>query len=198
VDNRSDQTRYLLLIRLPRETEVVIEDRFLHQSGTTKPAIGYHITLAGPFFLQPTVQPEALQGLAAVCAAVGPLTIGISGLGVFAGPENTVYLRVVSSPGLHRLWRRVGLFLQPLTAAQYARPESDSSYSPHVTLGLALSEQELRAFCDANQAECFAARVAVDAIWLAEQAPNTPWHYVSSFALGRALPAAPGAHDTPR
>ena len=195
MENRSDQTRYLLLIRVPRPTEVAIEDRFLALSGTTKPAMGYHITMAGPFYLAPGQTPAALESLAGICATIPPLHITLNGLGVFGGEEHAVYLRVAGSPNLHRLWRRLRTYLATSTIPQYARLEGDDSFQPHVTLGLHLSDQELNAFCNASQASHFQIGFAADAIWLAEQDPANPWRYVDSYALGRPLLGRPPSHD---
>ena len=189
MENRAGRTRYALVIRVPHETGIAIEDRFLALAGISKPSMGYHITLVGPFFLGEGQDVGVFEALAVVCERAFPVGVEVNGLGVFSGRDHTVYLPVVENEDLLRLHRALLTYLRPHIVQQYDRCESDENqFLAHITLGLGLSDKELEAFCQDNGQPAFRTAFSRRAVWLAEQRPNTPWRYRDQYALGEADP----------
>ena len=186
MENRSKETRYLLLIRLPREAEVAIEDRFLGLAGVTKPGMGYHITLAGPFFVENSERAGPMQnGLEQLARALRPFRIQVAGLDAFPGDGQTVFLGVAPSRPLDELWSTIHLYLESQIDCQYDHYRAGDAFRPHVTLGIGLSEDELRGITVSNNDAPLALSFMISEVWLALQEPNGPWEFLSAIPLGR-------------
>jgi len=186
VENRSTETRYLLLIRLPREAEVAIEDRFLGLAGVTKPAMGYHITLAGPFFVDEAERAGPLQdGLEQLARALRPFRVEVAGLDAFSGEGHTAYLGVAPSRALDELWSTLRRYLESQIDCQYDHYQAGDAFRPHVTLGIGLSDDELRGITVAHSDAPLALSFLISEVWLALQEPNGPWEFLSAIPLGR-------------
>ncbi|NLG49806.1 MAG: 2'-5' RNA ligase family protein [Chloroflexi bacterium] len=186
-----DRERYALIIRLPREVEVRIEDTYLGLVGITKPTMGFHITLLGPFYLSEGVSIESLCGVADVCARWQPFRVRVYGLGTFEVQEdNIVYLHVADSErvmALHDDLLEAASACVTYQSEQYEEWNVDSYY-PHVTLGLGLSDQELSNFLRDAANRVLDETFEVSRIWIAAQPPSGSWHYVATYTLGVPTP----------
>ena len=188
------RTRYVVLARLPRQLEVRIEDTFLTRAGATKPTMGYHVTLAGPFWLADDAGPESMACLAELTMAIDRMTVRVSGLGAFEAPDdNTVYLHVQYSPALWDLRDQIVEAVAPCAefASAQVRVWNYGAYHPHVTLGITVSDRELAEFWNQTDRSDAALSFDVSSVWLAEQVHNGPWQHVAEYPLG-GMPAISG------
>jgi len=198
VEETYDRARYVLVVRLPRQVEVRIEDAYLALAGTTKPVMGYHISLLGPFHVPDEADSQFLANIGAVCRRWQPFHLHIAGLGAFiARDDNVVYLHVADPDNIMALHRD----LLEATRGQLI-PQSDRDrewsferYHPHVTLGLRLSDRELQQFLPMALGSELGETFQVTCISLAEQTPHGPWHYMIEYPLGSPAPGA--APDPP-
>jgi 2'-5' RNA ligase len=199
VDEAFEKVRYILLVRLPRTTEIRIEDAYLALLGTTKPVMGFHLTLLGPFLLPSEASSSFLFGINAVCQRWQPFKLRIMGLGAFRTPDdNVIYLDVVD-PGrivaLHDslLAATAG---QILPQSERHREWSFDRYHAHVTLGLRLSDRELARLWPIAEEHPIDESFEVSRIWLAEESPHGAWRYVAEYLFGTSDPSDPlTTHD---
>ena len=189
-DGYERRIRYVALARLPREVEVRIEDVYLNPAGASRPLMGYHISLLGPFFLPEATQESALANIAEVCRRYAPLSVRVGSLDVFRSENNNViYLRIVNPDPLVTLHAALTRATQGLIVLQRDRCEEDQEieecYTPHVTLGLGLSDEQLEQFLhSAGATRELEAFFDVTSIWLASEALPRPWQYVTEYPLG--------------
>ena len=175
MEQQPDGLRYVLLIRLPRSLEVRLEDDFLSLSGASKPVMGYHVTVLGPFFWLGGTEEVMREKVAQVCRQWSPFHVQLRGIGAFrASNDNVVYVKTVRSPSLLLLHRRLRGVLGDAIRLQ----RDDETYAPHVTLGLGLSDRELEAFMSNSAQNDFAESFDVYVLGLAEQIGNDPWKHV--------------------
>ena len=187
VEETLEQPRYVLVIRIPRRVEIVIEDIFLELVGTTKAAIGYHITLAGSFILPDGADHHGLSFFESACHTYSPITVRLAGLGSFRAPgSSVVFLRVADAEAMVDLHRQIVRDLNGRIAYANERAArwNAEGYLPHVTLGLGLTDRELAAFLENGDRRVLDETFRAEEIWLAEQQPDEPWRYVSSYQLG--------------
>ncbi|MHB1317033.1 MAG: 2'-5' RNA ligase family protein [Anaerolineae bacterium] len=191
MDSPLTRPRYALVARIPRPIEVQIEDAFLTLVGITRPIMGFHITLVGPFmWIAEKAPPRVLDRLARLCLRTQPIEIQISGQGAFVGLEsNVVYLQVERHEGLCRLQAQADHLLRKHIALQRESPPEQ--YVPHVTLGLGLTPEERdRALATLAEAR-FSAAVPVNELDLVEEQPGSPWRPVLTLALAGQPPPEP-------
>jgi 2'-5' RNA ligase len=183
--------RYALVIRLPREHEITIEDTYLGLSGLTKPVISYHITLLGPFRLRSEPAESVASILSEACQRWEPFHVRVHGAGFFETPgDHVAYLDVVKP---ERVIALRGFLLKQLLPLLV--PENDrvaqftlAHYHPHVTLGLGLSDAQHREILAAIDKHPLDLSFLVDCVWLVSEAGASPWRYERSFALGGGSP----------
>lgn len=181
------QTRYVLVVRVPRPVEVRIEDVYLHLAGATKPVMGFHITILGPFLFASGALPEFVASVTAVCRSWAPFSVSLSGLEAFREQDdNTIYLQIVDPQPLIALHDDLLAVVADLIVPQDERCHEwyITCYHPHVTLGLGLSDKELEAFLRAGETRHLKESFEVSSLWLAEQAPYGPWQYLTEFPFG--------------
>jgi 2'-5' RNA ligase len=184
--------RYALVVRPGREIESRIEDTYLGLPGITRPTMGYHITLLGPFVLAPGVPAETLELVSAVCARWRPFEVQLGGLGAFNNEGiNTVYLGVVDCDALWSLHtdllEALGGRIQ-FTSEQY-RYWNTVRYEPHVTLSLGLTERALEDVLEMNQLCRQKLEFWVEAVWLVVENRVGAWQFVAEHPLGRGWSA---------
>ncbi|MFO7697504.1 MAG: 2'-5' RNA ligase family protein [Anaerolineae bacterium] len=196
MDTPLTRSRYALVARLPRPVEVQIEDAFLTLVGITRPIMGFHITLVGPFTWIAESPPQGvLDRLARLCLRVQPIELQIGGQGAFVGIEsNAVYLKVVRNDPLCRLQAQADHLLRPHIVLQ--RDIISAEYVPHVTLGLGLTPDErdraLATLADAG----FSATVPVNELHLVEERPGSPWRPLLALPLaGQPSPEPHRIHE---
>jgi 2'-5' RNA ligase len=185
-----ERTRYVLVIRVPREVEICLEDRFLGLLGTTKPVMGYHITLVGSFFVPGDVAPDSLTGIHDVCRRWRPFHVEMNGLGSFAAAGGaTVFMHVLPQSPLPELQRELVTILAPQIeyVSQAVRDWNVAHYRPHVTLGLGLDASEYEALQRAAADGACRAEFEATVISLAAKEPNGPWQHVATFPLGLSV-----------
>ena len=181
-ENR-EKTRYVLVVRLPRRVEIRIEDVFLNLVGATKPTMGYHITLAGPFSLPDGMNTRCLSSIAEVCRRREPFQVRIAGLDAFrAKDSNAGYVRVRVPEPLVSLHNELLKTLERRITLQDG--QDSAQYVPHVTLGLGLNDKQIETFLRVGPDRVFDESFEVSHIWLVEQPPDSPWRFVSNCPLG--------------
>lgn len=187
------RSRYLLMVRLPRAVEVRIEDRFLPSIGATRPAMGYHVSIVGPFYWAVDDQQAPLARLRHACAHARPLLLRIRGIDVFenAPDDCGVFLGVGPVRPLQALRQQLLVALGEAITPQYQR---SGPFRPHVTIGLNLPSQVGRTLLQSGRAP-FRAHFEAREIWLLEQRPQNPWRPLLAFGLGLA---ADGSTPAPR
>ncbi|MHB0859557.1 MAG: 2'-5' RNA ligase family protein [Anaerolineae bacterium] len=193
-----DRVRYVVIVRLPREIEVRIEDAYLTLTGATKPTMGYHVSLLGPFFLRENMGVGTLSGIEQVCDKWRPFPVHISGLGSFrAHDNNAIYLDVLAPQELitlhHELTQATSGQIIPQMAWYGDFPAAP--FRPHVTLGLGLSDSALEECLRSGATRFFEATFQVECLYLVEQWPNHPWQVVREYTLGTAV-TVPEADST--
>lgn len=182
-----DQTRYALGVRVPREIEVRIEDTYLSFLGSTKPYMGYHITLLGPFYILESAESQFGANVANLCKRWQPFRVQVTGLGTFLRKDdNVVYLSIANPETLLALHADLLKTLADRISPQdeYFYKWDVKFYQPHVTLGLGLTDKRLEEFLSVAAACKFDESFEVSRIWLASQAQNGPWQYIASYPLG--------------
>jgi len=195
VASSGPRTRYAVVIRLPREVEVQIEDTYLSVLGATKPSMGYHLTLLGPYCLAPNAPSPFLPSLARVCRNAEPITVHLRGLGAYRTENNSaVYLRVVDAAPVIELHKRLleATARQILAENEQLHVWTVEKYDPHVTLGLGMSDTELEEFMRLGERRDLEVAFEAQTIWLVAQASNGPWEYVAEYPLGVHAPESDG------
>jgi 2'-5' RNA ligase len=180
--NEQTRARYLLMLPVPRAIEVKIEDRFLPRLGATRPSMGYHVSIAGPFFWVHEAHEPALERVQRVCAELSPARLAVQGIDVFenAPDDCAVFIEIGPVRRLRRLHRHVLGALGSAVSMQYQR---SGHFRPHITLGLNLPSHA----CDSlrqNAGNPWRAHFLVTEMWLIEQRPQNPWRPLLSFSLG--------------
>ena len=187
--------RYVLVIPVPREVEIRIEDRFLGLSGITKPLMGYHITVLGSFLLPEGIEPSSLAEITKVCSTIAPFEVAIGNIGAFEKPDDhTIYIGVIETEEIRALQRALWQTLEPKIAFASEGTRAwnmPDNYHPHVTLGLNLTDAEYAAFAHSGAEQGCAASFAVTSIDLVTQHADGPWQCLTSYTLG------PDAKDSP-
>ncbi len=179
--------RYALVVPLSRALEIRIEDLFLGLPGTSKPIMGFHITVVGPFTWTNGPDEALLAKIAEICATWPPFTVRLRGLSAFRSPnDNAVYIPVEKDAQLQELHRVLQMTLGPAISLQRELPQE--GYQPHVTLGLGLTDSELERVMADAQGRKLDACLLVDEIQLAEEQPGAPWRRIRAFALNKAKP----------
>ena len=186
----SNRARYALVIRVPRDIEVAIEDDFLIPLGTTRPAMGYHITLMGSFHLPKGREHAAFsRAVQRGCRRWQPFDVYMAGLGAFEKQDdNVIYLRVANSHKLVALHKEI----HEATRGHVLFDDAESleknrePYRPHITLGLALTDRELEAFFRTAADDILDIAFRVSELWLVAQEPSEPWRYVVGYPLDAA------------
>lgn len=185
---RLEHPRYALVAPVPRAVEVRIEDAFLGLLGTSKPIMGYHITLVGPFVWAAEPDERGLEQVAQVCAAWPPFAVRLRGLRAFRAPNaNAVYIPVLEAESLVRLHERLQAILEPSIVLQRELP--DEGYLPHVTLGLGLTDSELQRVMAGSGDRVLDETITIEELYLVEERPSAPWRRVRALPLFR--PRAP-------
>ena len=182
-----ERTRYVFVLRLPRQVESRIEDAFLTLLGTTRPIMGYHITLLGAFYLAQGIDRRSLSKVADLCLRRRAFPVRIAGLDAFETRDShAVYLRVAAPDDIVALHND----LLDLTGEQITfqddryREWNVEQYKPHVTLGLGLTDGELDAFLRLGAERDIDETFDASGVWLVEQVPKDPWQYVAEYPFG--------------
>lgn len=184
MDTYRSKTRYALLIRLPRSVQVLIEDRYLHEIGATRPTMGYHVTLLGPFHLREGADRAVLDRAAQVCRQWRSFRMRIAGLGTFeVKDQNTLFVPAISAEPLVALHSALRAALNGDIILQR---DPSESYQPHVTLGIGLLDAGVHAFFRVDPATALDESFDVCEVWLAAQPPDGPWQHLASYPLGAA------------
>ena len=193
VDSRP---RYALIVRLPRLAETQIADSYLWMPGITRPSMGYHITLLGPFVLGLDQDPAVFQAVGDVCARRRPFGVQIAGLGAFDNEGvNTIYLGVVECdlvvPLHDALLQALGERID-FPNERYRRWNMED-YQPHVTLSLGLDERALTELLAINLRRRVVVEVMIESVWLVAQGPASSWQFLQQYPLtGQPEHPAPG------
>ncbi|MGI6368374.1 MAG: 2'-5' RNA ligase family protein [Anaerolineae bacterium] len=195
-DTPLKQPRLALVIRVPRALEVEIEDAFLALSGVTRPVMGFHITVLGPFTWIRQQPETALEQVAQRCAATQPFDVTVGGAGSFDGEDtHSVYIPVHTSTALRELHHQLAGLLEEHIVLQ--REVSGEEYLPHVTLGLGLSTRDRdRALAELERRSVRTAFLVTE-LHLVTEGPGSPWRSSRVFPLAdQPLPAPHSIYES--
>ena len=187
MDHTGEKPRYAVIVRLPRAIEVRIEDAYLSRLGTTRPIMGYHVTLLGPFYIHDNCEEIAVRRVQAVCRRTRPFEIRLQGLGTITEQDNNVvYVRIADPAHLAALHNTLLRETEDVVTPQNERYREWTAerYMPHVTVGLGMTDNELAEFLRGSFRFEIDATLEVTRLWLVAQRPSEPWQYVSEFVLG--------------
>lgn len=174
--------RYVIYLPLPRALEVHLEDAFLQPIGLTRPAMGYHLSLLGPFVARAEPWDGADGRLAGVCARHLPLTLNLEPPALFRAPDaNTLILPVALSTELAAL--QGALYAALSAEIVLDRDQSAAAYRPHVTLGIGLLDADVERLPELRLPPA-AERLEVNEVRLARQHVHGPWMVLHHYALG--------------
>jgi 2'-5' RNA ligase len=190
VDHTGEKPRYAVIVRLPRAVEVRIEDAYLSMLGATRPIMGYHVTLLGPFYILDHCEAVTTQRVQAVCQHTEPFAIRLQGLGTFTEQDNNVvYVRIADPSHLAALHNNLLRETEDVIVPQNERYREWTAehYMPHVTVGLGMMDSELAEFLRGSFRFEIDDTLEVTRLWLVEQRPSGPWQYVAEFALGNCV-----------
>jgi len=190
MDHTGEKPRYAVIVRLPRAVEVRIEDAYLSMPGTTRPIMGYHVTLLGPFYIRDNCAAITNQRVQAVCQRTKPFAIRLQGLGAFTEQDNNVvYVRISDPSHLAALHNDLLRETEDVVIPQNERYRDWTAehYMPHVTVGLGMTDSELDEFLRGYFRLEIDTTLEVTRLWLVEQRPNGPWQYLNEFALGDSV-----------
>lgn len=198
MDHTGEKPRYAIIVRLPRAIEVRIEDAYLSMLGTTRPIMGYHVTLLGPFYIHENCEAITTHRVQGVCQRTEPFAIRLQGLGTFTEQNNNVvYVRIADPSRLaalhNALLRETGDVIVPQN--ERYREWTAERYMPHVTVGLGMTDSELSEFLRGSFRFEIDATLEVTRLWLVEQRPSGPWQYVGEFLLGTCVEKATPAWE---
>ena len=185
----SPRPRYVLVIQLPRSTELRIEDAFLGHIGVTRPAMGYHVTLLGPFCLIKG-SAEVLSALIdQICHTMPSFDLQLAGVKAFSSADNHIaYLQVGSIEPLLYLRDRLLADLLSQDILVDPCPQIDTDvYLPHVTLSLELTYDELALLTESSSVRDFSATFTVNALALVAEQIGAPWRVEKVFPLGNGM-----------
>jgi len=178
-----DKDRYVLVARVPREIEVHLEDLFLTLPGVTRPSMGYHITLLGPFSWLREVDAETFEPIAALCRTWQPFTVTLGPLGAFlAADRNILYISASAKGQLKQLHQKL---LEVLEGQITSSVPMGNAYAPHISLALDLTDEELQMLLRSLPKEHLERTFQINLIWLARQSPSGPWEYIWHHELGK-------------
>ncbi len=176
--------RYALILRISREVAARIEDTYLRLENITKPTMGFHITLLGPFYLGHGASLDSLRQVARVCAQWHPFNVEVAGVGVFReSGDNTVYLQVTNPTDIVALHEAVA----NAAAERIEIPDEASrrwnyeAYYPHITLGLRLSDRRAQELSINVSQQRFREVFQANCVSLVRQERTGPWQYLLDY-----------------
>ncbi|WP_409304693.1 YjcG family protein [Peribacillus sp. SCS-155] len=136
-----------------------------------------HLTLKGPFEATETEMKSISNKLKKIASGAQPFQLKVLKASSFQPVNNTIYLKVESTPELESLHK-------DLHNGEYFNDKSDYSFVPHITIGQKLSDDEhsdvfgqLRMLNMTHEEE-------VDRFHLMYQLENGSWTVYETFHLG--------------
>jgi len=196
VGEEAERERYVLVVRLPREVEIRIEDVYLRLGGTTRSTLGYHITLLGPFRLEDG-RDAPHERIRKVAEQMMAFAVQLEGLASFQSPnDNVVFLELVDPTRIVAAHEALLRALQGHITWSDPRFEEwmVAKYYPHVTLGLGLSDSELAELLRTDSGHPFQATFEVSRMCMARQLPHGPWEYIAEYPFfGESFLIKPGS-----
>ncbi len=172
------------MLPLPRAVEVRLEDQFLPSLGATRPVMGFHISIIGPFFWTTADTAEPLARLREVCAQTRLPQLVIHGIDIIenAPDDCAVFLTVRPVRVLRSLQQSLLQVLGNTITPQYHRA---GPFRPHITIGLGLPSRVAQTL-GKSAASSFHACLDVAELWLVEQRHQSPWRSLLALSLGSA------------
>ncbi len=173
----AEPARYALVFLLPPDIAGDLAERMRSIPGMSIPLVGYHVTVYGPFAFRGDRQ-RGREMLRRILRGVRPFTVDLRRIGYFRQPDdNAVILHVDSSPALLRLHARLVAALGDLTLSRHPRGEQwdRRDYTPHVSLGLHLTDATLDASLRLLRDHDLAYRFQARRVSLFEARPPAPW-----------------------
>ncbi len=184
MDEIAQRPRYVVYMPLPRALELRLEDAFLERIGATRPAMGYHLSLVGPF----TLLAEPWQGderLVTLCAAVAPFSVHLEKPDLFRAPNaNTLMLPVSASAELVALQSVLYAALLPWVRLEH--DQSPAAYRPHITLGIGLLDTDLADALRGGDTPWNGESFWASEVCVARQHRRGPWEVLRRMALGQS------------
>lgn len=202
-EDRITPTSYSLQIVLPGELVHPLDMWAKEAEGASIPAAGWHITLL-PSFVSRTSEEKLTALIAEVAARHMPLPVRLSHIELVADRTRGGYAAVFltelddeQNRRLRTLQAELAVSLAPLRSA--TQPGLDGvTFTPHVSLALAVSEQEGERLASSARRAGLAVAFEVDAFWLFRRLELTTGEVDLSrrrFGLGGAGEAGVPPHQ---
>jgi 2'-5' RNA ligase len=186
LETGSSDQRYGLGYLLPRQVQQRIEDTYLHWQGITRPSMGYHITVLGPFVITEEHTQDDLEVFAGLCLSQEAFSITLGKPGIFQNATTQVAYLGLNNPRPMRMLH--GVILEGVRGIVAApSPEyhlwTVEQYVPHVTLGIGLDEDAARDFLDFAHSQPLKIRCQVQELCLFKQLGNSAWQQIARYPL---------------
>jgi 2'-5' RNA ligase len=178
--------RYALVFVLPRDVQLRIEDTYLHWQGITRPSMGYHVSVLGPFVIAVGHSQDDLAVIADVCLKQPSFHLLLGEPGVFQNTGNEVAYLALYNPEPMRLLHKM---LLESTREIVAAPSPEyhlwtvEQYVPHVTLGIGLNREMAAEFLLYARRHPCTLRCHVQELSLLKQLGGSVWQQLAQFAL---------------
>ncbi|MGI6126699.1 MAG: YjcG family protein [Planifilum sp.] len=134
-----------------------------------------HITLKESFELDDAQLPEVVRHLERVADETAPFTIHFHKVGTFHPINNVVYLAITDGEPITRLHEKIN--------SDPIYHERRFDYTPHLTIGQELSNDELHDIYGSLRMKRFDLTSIVDRFHLLYQLENESWTVYQSFLL---------------
>lgn len=178
--------RYALVFLLPREVQLQIEDTYLHWQGITRPPMGYHVSVLGPFMVVEGHTLDDLVVIADLCRKQPSFHLLLGEPGVFRNTTNQLaYLSLYNPDPMRALH---GALLEG-TLGIVAAPTPEyhlwtvEQYVPHVTLGIGLNEETAAEFLLYARRHPCSLRCQVLELSLLKQLGSGVWQHINTCTL---------------
>lgn len=186
LETGSTSERYALVYVLPHEAQSRIEDTYLHWQGITRPPMGYHVTVLGPFVIIDGHNQDDLAVVTSLCLKQPSFRLVLGEPGVFQNAANQVAYLALHNPEPMRALHEV---LLEGTRDIVAAPSPEyhlwtvEQYIPHVTLGIGLGENAVAEFLSFAQRYPLKLRCQVQDLRLLKQLGGGVWQQLARFPL---------------
>ncbi|MHB1355362.1 MAG: 2'-5' RNA ligase family protein [Anaerolineae bacterium] len=178
--------RYALVYLLPRKVQLQIEDTYLHWQGITRPPMGYHVSVLGPFMVVEGHTQDDLGVIADLCLKQPSFHLLLGEPGVFRNAASQVAYLALYNPDPMRMLH--GAMLEG-TQSIVAAPSPEyhlwtiEQYVPHVTLGISLNEETAAEFLLYARSHPCSLRCQVNELSLLKQQGSGIWQHLNTFTL---------------
>ncbi|GAB2696780.1 2'-5' RNA ligase family protein [Paenibacillus thermoaerophilus] len=136
-----------------------------------------HLTVRPPESGDEARIEEAARALTAVCAELRPFQAELNRFSSFYPVSNVIYLALKDPEPFVELHRRI-------CSGPLAGPRTDYAYTPHLTIGQDLTDEELHDVLSSLRMKPVSLKFRVDRVHLLYQTENGAWTTYQTFLFG--------------